>query len=133
MTKVTKLVLMLCLFLSGALCFAHGEAGTGEKGDGIPIGVIEASSLSGLDKGSAIVPLINAHVLSVVFHENLGQVQVEITTATGATVHCLSVLTPNGLQCYIPNQNSKRFKRNKTRKLLYGNKKCVLLRQTSKT
>ena len=28
MKKVTKLVLMLCLVLSGALCYAHGAAGT---------------------------------------------------------------------------------------------------------
>lgn len=42
MKKVTKLVLMLCLILSGALCHAYGAARTeNEKGkDGTPIDVI---------------------------------------------------------------------------------------------
>ena len=39
----------------------------------------------------------------MVFNENLGQVSVEVATASGALVQCLSVLTPNGLQVYIPN------------------------------
>ena len=37
MKKMTKLVLMLCLILSGAWCYANGAAGTGnKKGEGIP-------------------------------------------------------------------------------------------------
>ena len=49
------------------------------------------------------MPSISDHVLSVMFSENLGQVAVEVSTASGAQVDCLSVLTPNGLQVYIPN------------------------------
>lgn len=56
-----------------------------------------------MDKSSAINPFINGHVLAVVFSENLGQVSVELATAAGASVQCLSVFTPNGLQVYIPN------------------------------
>ncbi|MBQ0128511.1 MAG: hypothetical protein KBT57_01605 [bacterium] len=37
------------------------------------------------------------------FSENIGQISVEVATAAGASVQCLSVLTPNGLQFYIPN------------------------------
>ena len=46
MKKVTKLVLMLCLILSGAFCHASGLARTeNEKGnDGIPIELIKNSS-----------------------------------------------------------------------------------------
>jgi hypothetical protein len=37
MKKVTKVVLMLCLTLSGALCYANGEARIEkEQGEGIP-------------------------------------------------------------------------------------------------
>ena len=37
MKKMTKLVLMLCLVLSGAWCYANGAASTeNEKGEGIP-------------------------------------------------------------------------------------------------
>ena len=103
MKKVTTLVLMLCFILSGALCYAHGEARTVEKGDGITIDLIEASSCTGLNRGNSIIPTINGHVLTVVFNENLGQVSVEVVTSAGASLQCLSVLTPNGLQVYIPN------------------------------
>ena len=104
MKKVTKLVLMLCLVLSGALCYAHGEAKTeNEKEKGIFIEIKDSTGLSGLDKSNTITALINGHVLSVVFSENLGQVSVEVTTTSGATVQCVSLQTPNGLQIYISN------------------------------
>ena len=104
MNKFKKTVLMLCLILSGALCYAGGVVGTrNEKGEGNPIEVFEVSILSGLNRGHTIVPVINGHVLTVEFNANLGQVAVEVATAAGASVHCLSVLTPNGLQVYIPN------------------------------
>lgn len=103
MKKATRIVLMLCLILSGAFCFAYGEAGAVEKGDGVTIDVIEASSCTGINRGNSIIPTINGHVLTVVFNENMGQVSVEVATAAGASVQCLSVLTPNGLQVYIPN------------------------------
>ena len=93
MNKFKKTVLMLCLILSGAFCYAHGEVGMNQKEDGTSIIVIKNASASGSEKGGAISPILNGHVLTVVFSENLGQVY----------VHCLSVLTPNGLQVYIPN------------------------------
>ena len=104
MKKATKLVLMLSLILSGALCNAHGAARTrNQKGPGFPIEIKEKASYGSSDKSGSIVPTIDDNVLSVVFTENLGQVQVEITTASGATVDYTSVITPNGLQFYIPN------------------------------
>ena len=103
MNKFKKTVLMLCLILSGAFCYAHSEVGMNQKEDGTSIIVIKNASASGSEKGGAISPILNGHVLTVVFSENLGQVYVEVATAAGASVHCLSVLTPNGLQVYIPN------------------------------
>ena len=105
MYKLKEMILMLCLILSGALCYAHGDARMENvKGEDIPIEVIEiSSSTSGLHRGSSIIPTLNGHVLTVVFNENLGQVSVEVSTVSGASVQCLSVLTPNGLQVYIPN------------------------------
>lgn len=52
------------------------------------------------------MPSIYDHVLSVMFSENLGQVAVEVSTTSGTQVDCLSVLTPNGLQFYIPNSGN---------------------------
>lgn len=103
MKKVTTLVLMLCLSLSAALSYAHSAARTeNEKGEGTPIEVIEAASVSGLPRGNSIHPTLDGHVLTVVFTENLGQVDVEVTTASGAPVEGTTTITPNGVQIYIP-------------------------------
>lgn len=98
MKKATQLVLMLCLTLSGALCYAYGVTGTETKGDGTPIEVIEKACHQGEEKGNSIIPTINGHVLSVAFTENLGQVAIEITNATGNIVQTFWMSTPNGLQ-----------------------------------
>ena len=103
MKKVTRLILMLCFILSGALSLAQGETGTLEKGDGITIDLIQSSICSRPSKGNSIIPTISGHVLTVVFNENMGQVSVEVATLAGVSVECLSVLTPNGVQVYITN------------------------------
>lgn len=104
MKKVTKLILMLCLVFSGALCYANDIARTGkEKVKGIPLEVKEKVLHGSFDKSGSIVPTLDGHVLTVVFNENLGQVSIEVSTISGASVQFLSVLTPNGLQVYIPN------------------------------
>ena len=103
MKKVTQMILMLGLVLSGAFCYASGVARTeNEKGEG-QILTIHKAQHGGIDKSGSIVPSIYEHVLSVLFSENLGQVAVEVSTTSGTQVDCLSVLTPNGLQVYIPN------------------------------
>ena len=105
MKKVTNFVLMLGLILSGALCYASGVARTeNEKGkDGTPIEVIKAIVHGSSDKSGSIVPILDGHVLTVVFTENLGQVAVEVSTASGVSVNFSTTPTPNGLQIYIPN------------------------------
>ena len=105
MIKLKQMILMLCLILSGAFCYANSTVGKGNEKDErpVPIELKESTGASSLDKSNAISPFINGHVLTVVFTENLGQVSVEVATTSGASVQCLSVLTPNGLQIYIPN------------------------------
>ena len=103
MKKATRIVLMLCFILSGAFGFVRSEAGTIEKGEGIPIGVISKILYGGSDRSSSIIPILNGHMLTVVFNESMGQVSVEVATEAGISVECLSVLTPNGVQVYIPN------------------------------
>ena len=99
--RLKETILMLCLVLSGALCHASSKIKKDEQP--VPIELKESTSASSSDKSNAITPLINGHVLVVAFSENLGQVSVEVITSAGASVQCLSVLTPNGLQIYIPN------------------------------
>ena len=61
-----------------------------------------ATASCGYDKGAVIHASLNGHILTVVFSENLGEVAVDVLTASGSPVQGLSVLTPNGLQVYIP-------------------------------
>ena len=101
MFKLKQTILMLCLVLSGALCYANTKIEKDEHP--VPIELKESTGVSSSDKSNAIIPFINGHVLVVAFSDNLGQVSVEVATVAGASVQCLSVLTPNGLQVYIPN------------------------------
>ena len=105
MIKLKQMILMLCLILSGAFCYANNTVGKGNEKDErpVPIELKESTGASSSDKSNTITPFINGHILVVTFSDNLGQVSVEVATSAGASVQCLSVLTPNGLQVYIPN------------------------------
>jgi hypothetical protein len=98
-TKIKQLILLLGLMLPAAWC---GAICTFSFDDYSHIAVKERI-VQGAPKGSTIQASINGHMLTVVFTENLGQVAVEVTTALGGNVECLSITTPNGLQIYIPN------------------------------
>ncbi len=104
MKRLKEMVRMLCLVLSGALCYAHSAARTENQKemDGVPIDLKKSAGLSGLDKSNSIIPTLDDNVLTVIFSENLGQVSVEVATGSGVTVDCVSVLTPNGIQFIIP-------------------------------
>ena len=95
---------MLCLVLSGAWCYASGVTGTeNEKGEGIPLILKEKGLPGSADKGASINSSISGHILTVAFTESLGEVAVEVETISGGNVQCLSTITPNGIQFYIPN------------------------------
>lgn len=106
MEKTIKMVLLLCFILSGAFCNAHCEVEMVDKGDGITIGLIEASSCTGPSRGNTIVPTINGHVLTVVFSENIGQVYVDVSLVEGGETQVESTPTPNGIIFYIPDVGS---------------------------
>ena len=63
MYKLKEMILMLCFILSGALCYANGEARIEkEQGEGIPIEIIESGSCTGPSRGNSIIPTLNGHV-----------------------------------------------------------------------
>lgn len=104
MTQLKKQILTLCLILAGACCYAIGASGTEIRGgEGTPKLTIIKSHHGSTDKSGSINASIDGHYLTVAFTENLGQVAIEITTASGGYVETLSITTPNGLQFYIPN------------------------------
>ena len=73
------------------------------KADGVSHITIKEAKVQGVPKGSSIQASISGHCLTVSFTENLGQVTIEVSTASGTSVHFTSIPTPNGVQCYIPN------------------------------
>ena len=97
MYKLKEMILMLCLILSGALCYAHDEAKKTRmenKNEGHPVSIVlkESTGLDSSDRSSSINPIINDNILTVVFSENLGQVSVEVATAAGATIQTFRCL-----------------------------------------
>ena len=103
MSKFKKTVLMLCFILSGAMCYAHGEVGAKNENekDGTPIEVFKIVIHGSSDKSGFINPIINGHFLTVIFTENIGLVEIEITTASGVFVETRWASTPEGLQTYV--------------------------------
>ena len=93
------MILLIGLLLPTVWCSAI-NLGIADGLSGITI--IQGSGTQGEPKGSAIQASINGHLLIVVFTENLGQVSIEVATATGTPVECLSTQTPNGVNLYVP-------------------------------
>lgn len=98
--KNTKsIIFLLGLFLSSMACMASNIHLT----DGYSPIEIKESKVQSIPKTSSIQASINGHVLTVTFLENLGNVQVEVTTATGGTVDLTDIWTPNSYIAYITN------------------------------
>ena len=101
MCNFKTLLVMFCLTISGTLSYAHKTNKPEMREDGVSI-EIKQKALSGQsDKSTSIQATINGHSLTVVFTENLGNVQVEVTDSTGGTVDYWDIWTPNGYIVYI--------------------------------
>ena len=111
-----KTIKQFALLLSLLLLTVWGNANDIRMMDGFSPIHVKEGNVQGTPKGSTIQASINGHMLTVTFTENLGEVTVEITSATGGYVQADSCLTPNGLMFYIPTGNyyikKSCFKRN---------------------
>ena len=96
--NLKHVALLLGLLMPAVWCGASNLGLT----DGHSHILIKEGNVQGLPKGSTICAAIDGHLLMVSFTENLGQVDVEITTASGSPVDATSTITPNGIQFYIP-------------------------------
>lgn len=63
---------------------------------------IQENKVQGIPKGSFIHASIDGHTLTVVFTENIGLVEIDITTAEGLSVYYTMRNTPNGIIYNIP-------------------------------
>ena len=97
-TSFKQFVLLFGLMVSAAWCIANNTNSI----DGYSHINVKEATVQGMPKGSTIQASINGHLLIVVFSENLGQVAIEVATATGTPMDCLSTQTPNGVNLYVP-------------------------------
>ena len=70
---------------------------------------VRANTENGNEKtnvAESIFADISGHKLTVAFSQNLGEVSIDISTASGATIFCLSVQTPTGYQYFVQNADS---------------------------
>ena len=99
----TKSILFLLgLLLSSMACMATDI----RFSDGYTNIEIKESQVQGPPKGSTILAYIDGHSLTVTFTENLGTVQVDVTTAMGDRVDYTPIWTPDSFTTYLASTGS---------------------------
>lgn len=104
MNKIKRFMLLLGIILPVTFVFANSEL-SAEK-DGVNPVVINKISNTGNDRSSSILASIDGHTLTIVFTENLGQVSIDVSYASGNEVETTSIYTPSGVIIYIPYSGS---------------------------
>ena len=97
--KIKSILVLVGLIFSSVLCMAAFTICP----DGYSHIELQESKVQHPPKTSSINASINGHTLTVTFLENLGDVQIEITTATGGTVDYGHIWTPDSYIAYITN------------------------------
>ena len=99
-----KICIILIVFMLGVISL--GNANNTVTEDKL---TVHANTENGDEKtnvAESIFADISGHKLTVAFSQNLGEVSIDISTASGATIFCLSVQTPTGYQLMIPSEGS---------------------------
>ena len=96
--KNKQFALLLCLILSSVWCCANGNRAMNEF---LSILINEAQA-QGYPRSSSIHAYIDGHYLMIGFTENIGQVEVEVSSVPGGVVQNDVVRSPDGMQYYIP-------------------------------
>ena len=93
-----SIVLLLGLLLLAAWCGATGTCSS----DGHSHIQIKEAAVQDTPRGSSIHASIDGHTLTIAFSQNIGQVDMEVTTADGVRFRYETTPSPNGLSIYIP-------------------------------
>lgn len=96
---IKRILLLIGVLTVSLYCFSD-ETILKDRGSNVSI---RQNGIQNSPKVSSILAFIDGHVLTVSFTENLGEVVVEITTASGGTVDLTDIWTPNSYIAYIPN------------------------------
>ena len=97
MRKIKQFFLLFGFLLPTTWCGAYIAQSTVGYSDIF----IKESIVHGSPKGSSIQATIDGHWLSIVFLENLGDVQIEITRSGEGEIETTFTETPNGVNIYI--------------------------------
>ena len=96
-SKIKQFVLLLGFLLPTLWGNALGTV----SNDGFSHITIHETTVQSHPKTNSILASINGHTLTVTFTENLGNVQIDITTASGGAVCYGHVWTPDSYIAYI--------------------------------
>lgn len=96
-----KFVLLLGFLMPTYFCGAYGFNNNDNNSIVIKVGHTQSSP-----KDSSIQASIDGHTLTVVFTENLGQVNIEVSSVSGGEIQVESTPTPNGVIFYIADTGS---------------------------
>ena len=103
-----KRIFLICLALIASLIVfsSWGYPGNNSISDGYSSIQIKESNVQSIPKGSTILAYIDGHSLTVTFTENLGTVQVDVTTALGDRVEYTPIWTPDSFTTYLASTGS---------------------------
>ena len=98
--------IILIVFMLGVISLGNANNTVTVTEDKLTVRANTDNSNEKTNVAESIFADISGHKLTVAFSKNLGEVSIDISTASGATIFCLSVQTPTGYQLMIPSEGS---------------------------
>ncbi|MDD7276821.1 MAG: hypothetical protein PUH39_04030 [Bacteroidales bacterium] len=98
--------IILIVFMLGVISLGNANNTVTVTEDKLTVRANTDNSNEKTNVAESIFADISGHKLTVAFSQNLGEVSIDISTASGATISCLSVQTPTGYQYFVQNAGS---------------------------
>ena len=98
--------IILIVFMLGVISLGNANNTVTVTEDKLTVRANTDNSNEKTNVAESIFAEISGHKLTVAFSQNLGEVSIDISTASGATIFCLSVQTPTGYQYFVQNAGS---------------------------
>ena len=98
--------IILIVFMLGVISLGNANNTVTVTEDKLTVRANTDNSNEKTNVAESIFADLSGHKLTVAFSQNLGEVSIDISTASGATIFCLSVQTPTGYQYFVQNAGS---------------------------
>ena len=98
--------IILIVFMLGVISLGNANNTVTVTEDKLTVRANTDNSNEKTNVAESIFADISGHKLTVAFSQNLGEVSIDISTTSGATISCLSVQTPTGYQYFVQNAGS---------------------------